>query len=106
MRFPLELLTPPTMKKRIGLFASKSKIRKGAATTNTCYVEVDDVAELTAKLSDLGATKLGLLCRDRLGATSLEGKMFPASDLTQAHLDWLVEKPKEFQTRGLFLETK
>lgn len=94
------------MKKRIGLFTSRTKIKKGAPTTSTCYVEVDDVAELTAKLADLGATNLGLLCRDRLGATSIEGKMFPVSELKPAHLDWLTEKPKEFQTRGLYFDTK
>ena len=94
------------MKKRIGLFTPRAKIKKGFSTTTTTYVEVEDVAELAAKLSGLGATRLGLLCRDRLGATSIEGKMFPASDLKSAHIDWLTEKPKEFQTRGLFYEIK
>lgn len=94
------------MKKRIGLFTSRAKIKKGAATTSTCYVEVDDVAELSAKLAELGATRLGLLLRDRLGTTSIEGKMFPLAELKAEHLDWLTEKPKEFQTRGLFFENK
>ena len=94
------------MKTRIGLFTSKARVKKGAATTTTTYVEVDDVAELTAKLSALGATRIGLLQRDRLGTTSNEGKMFPVSELKPEHLGWLTEEPKEFQTGGLFYETR
>ncbi|MEO5960831.1 MAG: hypothetical protein ABIR80_17110 [Opitutaceae bacterium] len=95
------------MKKRIGLFTSKNTKKKhDATTTTTSHVEVDTVAELTAKLTQLGAQRVGLLRRDRLGATHLEGEMMAATDLKVAHLDWITGKAPEFETRGLFYEAR
>jgi hypothetical protein len=94
------------MKTRIGLFTpKKSRRKKGEASTTTSYVEIETVSDLSAKLADLGAKKVGLLRRDRLGATHLEGKMIPAAELNDGHVKWLTAKSAEFETRGLFYET-
>jgi hypothetical protein len=94
------------MKTRIGLFTPKKHGRKkGEASTTTSYVEIGTTADLSAKLSDLGARQVGLLRRDRLGATHLEGKMFLAAELNDGHVKWLTAKSGEFETRGLFYET-
>jgi hypothetical protein len=93
------------MKKRIGLFTSrKFPKKKDDTTTTTSYVEVDTPAELAAKLTALGAKRIGLLRRDRLGETHLEGEMFSPSDLTARQVDWLAGVAPQFETRGLFYE--
>lgn len=66
--------------------------------------EVADAADLVGKLSELGATRAGLMRRDRDGTTHLEGEMFAPAKLGPVHLTWLTEKPAEFQTRGLFYD--
>lgn len=92
------------MKQRIGLFTPAKKKKKGGATTSATYVEVSTLTELTEKLASLGAKRVGLLLRERTGTTKLEGKMVAPSELGAEHLKWLLEKPAEFQTRGLFYE--
>jgi len=94
------------MKIRIGLFTPKKTLtkKKGESTVAT-YVEVADLAELSAQLTKHGAKKAGLFWRDRLGEGHLEGKMFPASDLKAEHFTWLGAKAEASQTRGLFYET-
>lgn len=93
------------MKKRIGLFTpKKGRIKKGEATTTTSVVEVATLPELTAKLAELGAKRVGLLHRDRVGTTRLEGAMMAPADLKPEHLDWLTAASGQFETRGLFFE--
>ena len=93
------------MAKRIGLFTpSKVKKKKDARTTTTFYVEVDSIEDLVVKLSEHGAKKVGLLSRDRIGETHLEGKMIVPAELTAKDFEWLSAKPKEFGTRGLYFE--
>ncbi len=93
-------------KQRIGLFTPKASFskKKDAATTTTTYVEVATVVELGEALNKLGAKRVGLLKKDRLGATSLEGKMFEVASLKAEHLTWVTEKAPSFETRGLFYE--
>ena len=94
------------MSKRIGLFTPKnSRRKKGDTTTTASYVDVDSVSDLAAKLTQLGAKRVGLLRRDRLGVTHNEGAMFPIADLRPSHLEWVTGKAEEFQTRGLYYET-
>jgi hypothetical protein len=94
------------MKTRIGLFTPKRHPhKKGEATTTTTYVEIDALADLAAKLAELGIKQIGLLRRDRSGATHIEGTMFPASELKPETLAWLTAKSAEFETRGLYCET-
>ena len=89
---------------RIGLFTTRERKKTGQSSTVTLYVEASTPAELSARLAELGAKRAGLLKRDRTGTTSLEGKMFAPSEVTEQHLAWLAEKPAEFQTRGVFFE--
>ncbi|HVS50900.1 MAG TPA: hypothetical protein VHD62_01000 [Opitutaceae bacterium] len=97
--------TSTTMKMRIGLFTPDS--RKGTAkTTATTYVEIVEIKDLAEKLASLGAKNVGLLCRDRTGATRIEGAMFSPAELKPSHLDWLNAKSAEFETRGLFYDLK
>lgn len=90
------------MPHRIGLFTEATKKKKSGKTSTNVYVDVATVEDLSAALAKLGAKEVGQLCRERTGTTSLEGKMFPLSELNAKHLKWLTEKPSEFQTRGLF----
>lgn len=94
------------MSKRIGLFtdigAGTKKKNQSARTTTTSYVEVETAKDLADKLAALGATKVGLLRRDRLGESHLEGAMLAPTELKDSHLEWLAAKPEQFETRGLF----
>jgi hypothetical protein len=94
------------MKKRIGLFTPTAKARKRGPTTAASYVEIIAAAELQEKLAKLGAQRVGLLCRDRLGTTRIEGAMFSVKDLKDEHVDWVTEKASHFETRGIFYEAK
>lgn len=94
------------MNKRIGLFTPVARKKKGGPTTTTTYVEVDKAADLAVKLVALGAKRVGLLCRDRLGTTRMEGSMFSVTELKDEHLDWASAKPPEFETRGIFYDSK
>jgi hypothetical protein len=94
------------MKKRIGLFTSKTARRKaGDATTTASYVEIEEIPDLKERLAGLGAKRVGLLQRDRLGATHLEGEMFSPAELKSEHVEWLTSPGEEFQTRGLFYDS-
>lgn len=94
------------MNKRIGLFTPVARKKKNAPTTTTSYVEIAAAKDLVTKLVALGAKRVGLLRRDRLGTTRLEGTMFPVSDLKDEHVDWAATKTNEFETRGLFYDEK
>lgn len=94
------------MNKRIGLFTPVARKKKNAPTTTTSYVEITTAKDLVTKLVALGAKRVGLLRRDRLGTTQMEGTMFPVSDLKDEHVDWAAAKTKEFETRGLFYDEK
>ena len=86
------------MKKRIGLVSSQSFGRSA-----TKYVEVADVAELSAELQKLGAKRAILYFRDRFGDGQTEGKDFEVSALSDTHFQWLTTTPKDGM-RGLFFE--
>ena len=90
--------------KRIGLFTPVKNKKPGGRSTTTVYVEVENAAELATKLDELGATRVGQLCRERTGTTRLEGEMFAPSAIAEKHLDWVTGKSAEFETRGLFYE--
>ncbi len=90
------------MSYRIGLFTDAKRRKKTGKSTSNIYVDVDTLKDLAAKLAELGAVEVGLLCRHRTGDTTLEGEMFPVAGLGEKHLKWLTDKPAEFQTRGLF----
>lgn len=94
------------MKKRIGLFTPVARRKKDGPTTTTSYVEVDAAPELMKKLAALGAKRIGLLCRDRLGTTRMEGTMFAVNGLKDEHLNWVTEKAPAFETRGLYYDSK
>lgn len=89
---------------RIGLFTPRKRRKKGQSSTTTTYVEVVTAEELSAKLTALGAKRVGLIRRDRAGETQPEGEMFAPSGLKTKHLEWLSAKPAEFETRGLFYD--
>jgi hypothetical protein len=91
---------------RIGLFTPATHAKKGSPTTTTTYVEVVEIADLAEKLKGLGAKRVGLLKRDRLGTTQLEGSMFTLDQLKPEHLTWVSTKPAEFETRGIFYDSK
>ncbi|HVU25470.1 MAG TPA: hypothetical protein VHE13_15185 [Opitutus sp.] len=78
------------MKKRIGLLTTQSFGR-----SLTHYVEVASVAELKAELEKLGARRIALHWRDRIGDGHTEGDIMPLESLTQAHLDWVTTAPKD-----------
>ena len=92
--------------KRIGLFTENSAKKKKATTTVTSYVDVATAQDLITKLVELGAKRVGLLRRDRLGATHLEGAMLPPTGLKPEHMEWVTAKPDQFETRGIFYATK
>lgn len=95
------------MNKRIGLFTEKTTTKKKkAGTTTSSYVDVASSKDLIEKLAGLGAKKVGLLRRDRLGTTHLEGAMLAPADLKDEHLAWLTAKPEQFETRGIYYATK
>ena len=89
---------------RIGLFTTRERKKQGQSSTVTSYVDVNTSKELSAKLSELGAKRVGMLLRDRTGTTKLEGAMFAPNEITAQHMAWLAEKPAEFQTRAVFFE--
>lgn len=89
---------------RIGLFTTRERKKQGQSSTVTSYVDVNTPEELSAKLTELGAKKVGMLLRDRTGTTKLEGSMFTPNEITAQHIAWLAEKSTEFQTRGVFFE--
>ena len=99
-------MEPSATKKRIGLFTPAAATRKKGEreTTKSSYVEVTNAADLAAKLTSLGAKRVGLLCRDRLGTTRMEGEMFPVSGLKDSHVEWVTTEPPEFETRGIFYD--
>src|SRR4051812_8343378 len=90
------------MSKRIGLFTENAAKKKKGTTTVTSYVDVATAQDLITKLVGLGAKKVGLLRRDRLGSTHLEGTMLSPTDLKAEHVDWLTAKSEQFETRGVF----
>jgi len=96
------------MKIRIGLFTPNAGKQKGTVkTTSTTYVEVSAASELVEKLAALGAKRVGLLHRDRLGTTKLEGDMFAVSGLNEKHLEWVAAPPSaEFHTRGIYYDSQ
>ncbi len=94
------------MNKRIGLFTDVTKKQKSGRTTTASYVEIMAAQDLAEKLLGLGAKKVGLLRRDRLGTTHLEGSMFAVADLKQEHVEWASAKPEGFETRGIFYAAK
>jgi hypothetical protein len=97
------------MNKRIGLFTDIGAQKKKNATTRTTtasYVDVASAKDLVEKLVGLGANKVGLLRRDRLGTTHLEGKMLSPSELNDSHVEWLTAKAEGFETRGVYYATK
>ena len=52
---------------RIGLFTTRERKKQGQSSTVTSYVDVNTSEELSAKLSELGAKRVGMLLRDRTG---------------------------------------
>jgi len=93
------------MNKRIGLFTeigSQKKKNRTARTTTASYVDVSTAQDLVEKLQGLGAKQVGLLRRDRLGETHLEGKMLQPAELNDTHLEWLTAKADGFETRGVY----
>jgi hypothetical protein len=93
------------MKKRIGLFSpAPQKKKKGGPSTSTSYVEVENAAELAAELTTRGAKRVGLLCKDRLGSTRMEGAMFTVADLKDQHIEWVMAKAPQFETRAIYYD--
>jgi hypothetical protein len=91
------------MSQRIGLFTELgTPNKKSARTTSASYVDIETAKDLADKLAGLGAKKCGLLRRDRLGETHLEGAMLAPTDLKDEHLTWLTAKPDQFETRGVY----
>jgi len=78
------------MKKRVGLLTTQSFGR-----SLTHYVDVADVAELKSELAKLGARRVALHWRDRIGDGHTEGEIMPLDALTAAHLDWIANAPKD-----------
>lgn len=78
------------MKKRVGLLTTQSFGR-----SLTHYVEVADLAELKAELAKLGARRVALHWRDRIGDGHTEGEIMPVDALTPAHLEWVLGAPKD-----------
>jgi len=92
------------MTTRIGLFTPRKHRKSGQTSTVSMYVEIATPAELAAKVIGLGATRAGLMARDRAGDTHVQSEMFAPADLNAKHLEWLTAKTEEFETRGLFYE--
>jgi hypothetical protein len=91
------------MSQRIGLFTELgTPNKKSARTTSASYVDIETAKDLADKLVGLGAKKVGLLRRDRLGETHLEGAMLAPTDLKDEQLKWLAAKPDQFETRGVY----
>lgn len=88
------------MKNRIALVSSK-----GFGRSTTTHVEVADLAELSAALQKTGAQRAILYWRDRFGDGHTEGQAFPIAALSDSHLKWLTEIPKDGM-RGLFYDLK
>ena len=97
------------MKTRIGLITSKSPSAKpasakSASKTATTFVEAANTAELAAELTKLGAKRVGLYWRDRVGDGHLEGETFPVEKLADTHFEWVtVSAPV---VRALYYDTK
>lgn len=89
---------------RIGLFTPRKRRKKGQPSTVTTYVDVITAEELAAKLTALGAKRVGLIRRDRAGESRAEGPLMPPGALTSKHLKWLDSEPGEFETRGLYFD--
>ncbi|HUR59054.1 MAG TPA: hypothetical protein VM029_15170 [Opitutaceae bacterium] len=94
------------MNKRIGLFTEAAKKKKNGPTTTASYVDIIAAADLTEKLVTLGAKKVALLRKDRLGTTHIEGKMFSVSELKDEHVTWVTARPEHFETRGIYYAAK
>ena len=92
------------MTTRIGLFTKNPKNKKGQPSSVATYIDVAPPAELSAKITALGAKRAGLMRRDRDGNTTLEGEMFEPTKFNNVHLEWLAAQPPEFQTRGVFYD--
>lgn len=92
------------MSKRIGLFTENPspKKKKSTATTTVTYVDIETAQDLITKLVGLGAKKVGLLRKDRVGTTHLEGAMVAPADLKDEHVSWVTAKPEQFETRGIY----
>jgi hypothetical protein len=91
------------MSQRIGLFTELGTPNKRSArTTSASYVDIENAKDLADKLVGLGAKKFGLLRRDRLGETHLEGAMLAPTEVKDDHLKWLTAKPDQFETRGVY----
>ena len=94
------MLYPSSMKTRIGLVTARLMGR-----SVTKFVEVTDTAELAAAITKLGATRVVLYWRDRIGDGHVEGKPFTVSALTDKHFAWAADQTKDGM-RGLFCETE
>lgn len=94
------------MNKRIGLFTHETRQKKTGRTSSASFVEISAAADLAEKLSALGAKRVGLLRRDRLGETHLEGSMFAVTELKEEHVNWVTAKTPDFETRGIFYDPK
>jgi hypothetical protein len=92
------------MTTRIGLFTHRLRRKKGQSSTVATHVDVDTSAELIAKLIELGAKRVGMMRKNRVGKTHLEGEMFEPAKINAVHFEWLAAKPPEFQTRGVFYD--
>lgn len=88
------------MKTRIGLVTARLMGR-----SVTKFVEVANVEELGAAITKLGATRVVLYWRDRIGDGHVEGKPFAVSELTDKHFAWAADQPKDGM-RGLFCEVE
>jgi len=88
------------MKKRIGLVTTK-----GMGRSTTTFVEVADLKDLGAELAKIGAKRVALFWRDRIGDGHTEGEPLAAADLKDTHFAWLTTQPKDGM-RGLFCDTK
>jgi hypothetical protein len=88
------------MKTRIGLVTTKAMGR-----STTTFVEVADVKELGAELAKIGAKRVALFWRDRIGDGHVEGEPFAVADLSDKHFTWVATHPKDGM-RGLFCDTK
>jgi len=88
------------MKTRIGLVTTKAMGR-----SSTSFVEVEGLKELSAELTKIGAKRVALFWRDRIGDGHVEGEPFAVADLKDTHFTWVSTHPKDGM-RGLFCDTK
>ena len=97
------------MTQRIGLItaqspAAKPARSKSASKTTTTFVEVASTAELAAELAKVGAQKVALYWRDRVGDGHLEGETFPLAKLADTHFAWVTAKSAD--VRAIYYDAK